>query len=441
MAIKSTYFILLPFLPLVISADNPFNGAREHVHVHQGRELHGAGHLFQHRAQAIHERDVSSLVTLTPISISSLASGTIVSIITPSPGATPVTVTSQGEEITSYGLYYSICPLGASSETFAPFANLSATFTVPSSLSACSTSYTSIITPICNTVLTGLATSVSVTNCSQLVTFSTAYNYSVETSPTPYVQAITTYFIAGWQELMDGAVPTIVEARECSSDTARLTTTCIDSLETWAVVNVTTTTTTESRVTIAQTIFGPSAVMVHTFRSDITGIQTFVDVDTIVLGSSIVETETISRGPLKSGQSSTSSTESDTTMTVTSTVTRFVEYVSGQSTLLGDYISTVTDLLPGLYDDNLASSTIGLLSSGVVPTVQIGQTLVPTHIPVSSPIEEASSLPSEVVSPIDPLVPVSSDNEPSSSALIMNPNEQIIGLTSLNSPLRPSTQV
>jgi hypothetical protein len=192
MAMKRFWSSLILFSPLVTGVNNPIAEIKEHFHSHLHREGHEAGQLFKHHAQAIQERDISTLINPTPISGSISTLESIVSIVTPSPGANPITVTSQGEDITSYGLYYSICPLSALSGAFSPFANVSATLTSPSALSGCSTSYTPIVTPICNTIFTGLATSISVTNCSQSVTFSTAYNYSIEASPTPYVQVITT---------------------------------------------------------------------------------------------------------------------------------------------------------------------------------------------------------------------------------------------------------
>jgi hypothetical protein len=423
MAVINFNSFFVPFLPLVISIIISFTGIRAHIHAHQQKQLHEAGHRFQHQAQAIHERGVIPPTTPNPTLALEPSFGSIVSIVTPSPGANPITITSQAEIITSYGLFYSICPLSASSIISAPFANASVTFTMPPAPPDCSTSFTPTVTPICNTALIGLATSVSITNCSQSVTFSTAYNYSVDVSPTPHVRIITTYFIAGWQELVDGAVPTLVGARECSADTASLTTTCVDSLESWAIVNVTAITTTESHVTIAESISGPSVIMVQTFRSDITATETFVNVDTILIASRLVDVETISRSPLTPGQTSTA-TNSDATSTVTITTTRLVEFVSGQSMLPGGTANTAIDV-PSAVNTNGPKSSANDLFTDNTPLIQNGHISAPTSNPVSNPIN--------VIEPGKSFVPVRSDFQPKPSAGIINTDDIINNLNSLGS--------
>jgi hypothetical protein len=374
--VRTTYLasavICLPFLSVAI---NPFSLFRRSLVTPKDKR-------FQHEAQVLRERYISTILespsdqtdssvidgSQTSLLVSSSTPGatrsTVITVVTPSPGAQPVTITSQGQVITSFAPYFSVCPLLPSDSGFSPlYGNSSSPPTstdtwTPTLLSTwdtseCSTSYTPTITPICSTVLTGLASLATITNCSTSITFSSDVSFSLQPAATtnisgmvytesPWVQAISTFFIAPWQELTNGATPSTIEALECSADSAGATTTCVDSLESWAVSSINVTVSSAYHFTIAQTVSGPSALLVETMRTDITGYRTYVSVNTTVIGSTPVTTETIVRVPITTSIPSTSSadgsapTESlDDTSVVTSTSTNIIEvtFASGFSTL------------------------------------------------------------------------------------------------------------
>ncbi|RAL66723.1 hypothetical protein DID88_007506 [Monilinia fructigena] len=111
-------------------------------------------------------------------------------------------VLSQGMIVTSAIPIYEICNLPGSRTT------------------SCSPSFQTIITTKCSTVLRGYFTKHTVSECNEIVTFSTQYGYSLATTKPPthsvsasnkrnrstpgtttYVHNITTYYAAPWQSI------------------------------------------------------------------------------------------------------------------------------------------------------------------------------------------------------------------------------------------------
>lgn len=116
--------------------------------------------------------------------------------------STEPNITSQGMNVTSVIPIYETCNLPGASYT------------------SCSPSYQTLTTTKCSTVLTGYFTRHIVSECDEIVTFSTQYGYSLATTTPPassasalyerdesasltnnYIHNITTYYAAPWQSI------------------------------------------------------------------------------------------------------------------------------------------------------------------------------------------------------------------------------------------------
>ena len=130
-----------------------------------------------------------------------------------SPGGPPIPITEQRQLVTTYTPTTSCPPAPSSTDS-----EVLLDSTKPS---ACTTSLRSIITAICATTLTPLAAPpIAITDCSQYVTYSSQYGYTVlpEVTPTASVeglpryvqpvQTLTTYQAALWSDMVPGATPT-----------------------------------------------------------------------------------------------------------------------------------------------------------------------------------------------------------------------------------------
>jgi hypothetical protein len=434
--------------PSLIIAINPFLNFRRRSGIDNAKRFdHGLLGLEERFVSVVVGEDLSaveqSAIPSTTVPATTLAAavsagasdrasgGSIITIVTPSPGAQPITITSQGELVTTWSPYYSLCPLVRSGST-PPFSNSSPKSTASSwDPSDCSTAYTPIVTPICNTVLTGFATFATITNCSQSLTFSSDVSFSLQSgvatsvsggvfTASPWVQAITTFYIALWSELTSGAVPSTVEAAACSADSEGASTTCVDSMETWAVSNVTITQNTLMHVTIAQTIQGPSALLVETLRTDITGVNTFVSVDMTIVGSTPFATQTIVRSSLPSSTAASSEEQASTMYT---TITRTVTYLEGVSAL------------PSLSGNPLESAVASGAPSG---EAEEGQNAMPTS-PSAGTNDEPSSAPSSHIPESNPEEPAVSSEVSTVAGSLSGPGPALPSPTI--SPEPPSLSV
>jgi hypothetical protein len=130
------------------------------------------------------------------------------------PSASPIiNAVSQGILSTELIPEYTICPLPQvrsppAAGVFA-YTNSSAT-----SASKCSTQFYPVITPACHTVLTPLGgLPITVSNCSQYVTFSTDHGYTIVDNRT--VVGLTTMYAAPWDEVVTGVPGGVVQAEVC----------------------------------------------------------------------------------------------------------------------------------------------------------------------------------------------------------------------------------
>jgi len=130
-----------------------------------------ANHVANHRRQA------------------SATLATTYTIITPSPSAEPVVVTSLSQVVTSYIPQITACAIAGSSVSpvVSKWSNSSINNALAlrsASASDCTTQYSSTVLTICATTLQALGSTVAITACDQRVTFSSEYGYSLIPSST-----------------------------------------------------------------------------------------------------------------------------------------------------------------------------------------------------------------------------------------------------------------
>jgi hypothetical protein len=306
---------------------------------------HGAVHHLAKRARFQHEAfdiiEKRQLVANLPPSVPAEATTepTILTLVTPSPSATPIAVTQQSQIVTSYVPQITVCalpPLAFVSGAFLnpaasgpPFLNYSVS--TPSGSGECLTTYSPTVTPICYTVLNGIASRITVSDCSQSITFSSDSDFILDTSrptqkvsnqisPTPYIRPVTTYYVAPWNELTSGETPEHVQVNVCTTY-ANGTAMCMDSIELWSIEIVTSVGSSTTHVDITTTVNGPARVMVETYHMDVTATKTLFALSTHMGLEYEFETLTTIRGTGSFERSTTT-----VTRTSTNTITRNVMY-------------------------------------------------------------------------------------------------------------------
>lgn len=279
-------------------------------------QRHASPAKFQHEAvQVLEERQLAG----PPTAFSrTTPPAQILTFLTPSPSATPIAITRQSQVETSFVPQLTLCALPplafysgswSVSATSGPrYQNLSVS--VPSGSGTCQTMYSPTPTTICATVLTGIATRITVSDCEQDITFSTDYGYTLVTptatanasaasdsspiTPAPSIRTLTTYYLAPWQSLTAAEQqPTDVEKKICNTF-ANGTTQCVDISEVWEVQIVTMTATTVSHVDLTTTLPGPAKLMIETIHMDITETAMTLSLSTALVLHYELETTTTS---------------------------------------------------------------------------------------------------------------------------------------------------
>jgi hypothetical protein len=236
-----------------------------------------------------------------PTGVSALATQAgVLTIITPSPGAVPVSVTEQSQIVTTYIPQFTLCdlpPVGffpvtrpTTLSSNAPFRNIS--MTIPPGNGTCETIYKTTATMVCATTLSDLTTTYTISKCPQDVTFSTQYGYVIATptatanltgnSPTgtygngsamitaaPSIRTLTTFFLAPWQQLTTAGPPEDVDLKVCAT-LANGTVNCVREYQIWETSLLTINATSTISVNFSTTIAGPSQLIVETFVANIT---------------------------------------------------------------------------------------------------------------------------------------------------------------------------
>ena len=233
----------------------------------------------------------------------------ILGVVFPSPKATPIKITTQSQVITSFIPELTWCvgpPIGlipVTSSLGPPYLNHSIKYlTTIAGTGYCETVYRPTTTTVCATTLTGLASKVAITDCDQQVTFSSECGFTLETpsatrsnysliTPAPTIQSMMTYWMAPWQSLTRGEAPSDVDIKICKVlDNSDME--CIRYQEVWQIVVVTQTITTSRQVNLATIISGPGTLIVETMQVLITDTIETVDLSTVLLLQTEIETET-----------------------------------------------------------------------------------------------------------------------------------------------------
>ncbi|KAK3072720.1 hypothetical protein LTR53_006302 [Teratosphaeriaceae sp. CCFEE 6253] len=276
-------------------------------------EARHAQHKHAHQAVEVQRRQVGPPVVASPKTTSESTTSSsvrVLTMITPSPGASPIAVTEQSQLVTSYVPQFTLCelpplaflpttPVPSLKPSTAPYHNYS--ISTPPGNGTCTTIYSQTATMVCDTTLSGLVTTYPVTNCAQEITFSSRYGYALVTStspangssngtsvfatgtatnatalitPAPSIQTLTTYFIAPWQDLTAATAPSDVIRKVCQTF-ANGTEECITEYQVWHTSLVTSMATSTVTLNISTTIHGPSGVMIwETMVANVTELIT-----------------------------------------------------------------------------------------------------------------------------------------------------------------------
>ena len=270
---------------------------------------------YKHEAVDVRRRQAGLAAAPTvSASITALPPG-VLTLVTPRPGGSPVSVTEQSQIVTSYIPQFTLCELPpieffsispiplASRPTTAPYHNYS--ISIPPGNGSCTTIFSQTATMVCATTLQGLATTYPVTNCAQDITFSSQYGYTLVTptptnasygnatrmynntaavatiTPGPSIQTLTTYYLAPWQELTAGTAPGDVIKVVCEDFTNG--TECITTYQVWHTSLVSATATKYVPLNVSTTIHGPSQILVQeTFVANVTELITTFRMSTTI---------------------------------------------------------------------------------------------------------------------------------------------------------------
>ena len=261
--------------------------------------------------QKVHEPLFMNFATTEQCLMPTSTRHPILSILFPSPDAEPVEITAQSQVVMSFIPMMTWCvdpPIGLIPiTTGAPYGNHSMRYaTTVADTGSCETIYAPTATTVCATTLTGLGSKVVITDCAQEITFSSECGFTLEMptptmsnlsliTPPPIVRRMMTYWMAPWQSLTRGDTPSDVDIKICTeheNDESE----CMRYQEVWEVVIVTQTVTTQRQINLATTVTGPGMLIVETMHVFITDTIETVDLSTIMLLETEIETETTSRG-------------------------------------------------------------------------------------------------------------------------------------------------
>lgn len=283
---------------------------------------------YKHKAMGLHRRQDEPMGGPPDAFPTTTGSAEVLAFITPYPGATPVPITSQSQEVTVQVPQFTMCALPPVAEvpvpptvtpTPGPYANYSTQYSASfeTGTGSCTVEYSSSVTTVCATVLDGIATKYTVSECSQEITFSSQYGYTVVTpTPTaaanssnatasfygnastitaaPSIETLTTYFLAPWQELTTAGPPNDIDKKICRTyDNGSEI--CLVEYQRWVTIPVTHVETTVTSIDFTTMIFQPSQLIFETITANITETLSTFSLSTTVEVSYTVETETTTR--------------------------------------------------------------------------------------------------------------------------------------------------
>ncbi|MCJ1362011.1 hypothetical protein MMC16_001113 [Acarospora aff. strigata] len=307
-------------------------------------------------------------------------------LMTPSTAA-DISITRLSQVITTYEPQVTMCPLVPLAYSKASNASYPATggtaplptgtgtgnWSMASLTSSCTTFYSATTTAICSTILTGGGQLLTVTDCTQDVTFSTDHGYNLSTTtmlapesvirkgtiasyPTmesTYLVPTTTYYQAPWQDVADG-IPTHVQAKICSGVDAG-NQDCTSVMESWSVTTVPVVQHYTKTIQLTTTLSGGTRVIIdETSTIDVTETVTIIAISTELAASSTVSLPSISTARLNVVPTTTYAPPDTvtytlesvtgtqhTTITITSTST---SYITVRSTAIPPYPSSAKQL-------------------------------------------------------------------------------------------------
>ena len=110
-------------------------------------------------------------------------------------------------------------------------------------------------------------------------------------TPGPSIETLTTYYLAPWQELTAGTVPSDIDLKVCRTF-PNGTDKCVREYESWHTTLVTSTTSSVTSVNISTTIHGLSQIIVETLVANVTELLTTFSMSTTIDVGYVTEFET-----------------------------------------------------------------------------------------------------------------------------------------------------
>lgn len=193
--------------------------------------------------------------------------------------------------------YATICPISTvpgaalTNETaISPAADDSANAAVEAheSVGAVSCRTLTTTTEVCSTVLTGMGQlPISVTACDEWVVFSTDTGSGAAATPAAAAAGDTTYYLAPWQTILAGAVPSQVRVENCQGTLPEQN--CTAGTEVWSITEIAREAIKTTTVSFQGTVTGvsrpcPPCTLLGTD-------DPFVQGDTLILGNGAFTTE------------------------------------------------------------------------------------------------------------------------------------------------------
>jgi hypothetical protein len=268
-------------------------------------------HPFRHEAIEVRRRQADASNDSV---LQTSTAGSVLTYVTPSPGASPIAVTQQSQLVSSDVPIFTLCALppeaffpATATQTTAPYQNYS--ISIPPGPGTCTTIYSPTVTEVCATTLTGIDRLYPVTACDQEITFSSDFGYIIETgsptlsnttdtngsaaliTPAPTVQPLTTYYVAPWQELTSAGPPSDVDKKICATF-PNGTEECVVEYYVWQISLVTIPMSTVTSINLTTVVAGPSQLIIETFVANVTEIFTTFSLSTTMVLTYSVETET-----------------------------------------------------------------------------------------------------------------------------------------------------
>ncbi|TGO85567.1 hypothetical protein BPOR_0384g00060 [Botrytis porri] len=254
---------------------------------------------------------------------------------------------------------------------------------------SCSPSFQTIITTKCSTILTGYFTRHTVSECDEIVTFSTQYGYSLATTAPPassvsalhkrkkstsltnnYIHNVTTYYAAPWQSIA-ADYPSDIHVQICglSSDGVRM---CTTVTEVW-VIHTEYIPTYYTEAISVSTVVSSTAVLAFAPNIYIT-----ITPGTFILSTKIVSTSLLAKNITSTSRIENSSLESSGSASSTQDLTTTI-YITGPGSTttinLGMALSLASVQEPATCTTTITSTTRVTRTTTFTPRLTVSPTI------------------------------------------------------------------